>query len=159
MPRSDTARVRHLEASASRPLIAQQLRETLNAVPAHTWYALPSGALIFVNERAADYGGLAKDHPLRFAIDIGAPWDSHIPFLHPDDHEEARRNWSERLRTETAGEVTYRIRNAIGEHRWFIGRVEPLRGGDGTLLYWIGINFDVEERMQATKALRAGEEQ
>ncbi|HWY16699.1 MAG TPA: sigma 54-interacting transcriptional regulator [Rhizomicrobium sp.] len=156
MPRR--ANIAQLDKTAGAAL-SKQLQETLNAVPAHTWYAQPSGALVFVNERAADYGGLPKDHPLRSGIDVGASWDSHIPFLHPDDHEEARRNWSERLKTETAGEVTYRIRNASGEYRWFIGRVEPLRGSAGRLLYWVGINVDIEERMQAAKQLRAGEEQ
>jgi PAS domain S-box-containing protein len=61
-----------------------QLRATLNMIPAYTWYALPSGALTFVNERTADYLGLPKDHPLRSGVDTGAEWDAHIPFLHPD---------------------------------------------------------------------------
>jgi formate hydrogenlyase transcriptional activator len=156
MPRG--ANIARLDQTAA-AAFSKQLQETLNAVPAHTWYAVPSGALIFVNERAADYGGLPNDHPLRFGIDIGASWDAHIPFLHPDDHEETRRVWSNCLRTGSAGEVTYRIRNASGEYRWFIGRAEPLRGSDGTLLYWIGVNLDVEERMQAIKALRKSEEE
>jgi short chain dehydrogenase len=70
------------------------------------------GALIFVNERTADYLGIPKDHPLRLGIDTGAAWDSHIPFLHPDDHEQTRRVWSTCLRTGSAGEVTFRVRNA-----------------------------------------------
>ena len=37
-----------------------QLRATLNMIPAYTWYAAPSGALTFVNERGADYLGLPK---------------------------------------------------------------------------------------------------
>jgi len=45
--------------------LGAQLQATLNIVPAHAWYALPSGALTFVNERTADYLGLPKDHPLR----------------------------------------------------------------------------------------------
>jgi formate hydrogenlyase transcriptional activator len=156
MPRG--ANITRLDQTAA-AAFSKQLQETLNAVPAHTWYAVPSGALIFVNERAADYGGLPNDHPLRFGIDIGASWDAHIPFLHPDDHEETRRVWSNCLRTGSAGEVTYRIRNARGEYRWFIGYAEPFRGSDGTLLYWIGVNLDVEERMQAIKALRKSEEE
>src|ERR1051325_10163719 len=60
------------------------LQSTLNVIPAHTWSAPPSGALTFVNARAADYLGLPKDHPLRFGIDTGAAWDSHIRFVHPD---------------------------------------------------------------------------
>jgi hypothetical protein len=84
--------------------LGPQLQATLNIVPAHAWYALPNGALTFVNERTADYLGLPKDHPLRFGAGSGADWDSHIPLLHPDDREETRRVWSECLRTGCAVE-------------------------------------------------------
>jgi PAS domain-containing protein len=77
------------------PLEAQ-LQATLNIVPAYAWYALPNGALTFVNERTADYLGLPKDHPLR--LGTGADWDFHIPLLHPDDREETRRVWSDCFR-------------------------------------------------------------
>jgi PAS domain S-box-containing protein len=126
-----------------------RLQATLNVIPANTWYAAPSGALTFVNARGADYMGLPKDHPLRFGIDTGAAWDSHVPLLHPDDRDESRRHWSHCLRTGSASEHTFRVRNAQGGYRWRISRVEPLRANDGTLLYWIGINFDIEELKQA----------
>jgi PAS domain S-box-containing protein len=131
-----------------------RLQATLNVIPANTWYAAPTGALIFANRRSADYGGLSTDHPLRFGIDTGAAWDSHIPFLHPDDHEETRRVWSNCLKTGSAGELTFRVRDAQGAYRWFLSRVEPLRAVDGTLLYWIGINIDIEELKQAGQELR-----
>ena len=54
--------------------LAAQLRQTLNAIPAYTWYAGPSGGLTFVTERTADYLGLPAEHPLRFGIDTGAAW-------------------------------------------------------------------------------------
>jgi formate hydrogenlyase transcriptional activator len=145
----DVAPMRDHKASAPNSSFAKQLRETLNAIPAYTWYATPSGALIFLNERASDSLGLPKDHPLRFGIDTGASWDSHIQFLHPDDHDESRRFWSNCLRTERAGEVNWRARHAQGEYRWYISRAEPLRARDGTVLYWIGINLDIEERVRA----------
>jgi PAS domain S-box-containing protein len=126
-----------------------RLQTTLNVIPANTWYAAPSGALTFVNERGADYMGLPTNHPLRSGTATGAAWDSHIPLLHPDDHEEARRVWSNCLKTGCAGEATYRVRDAHGGYRWRISRVEPLRAGDGALLYWIGINLDIEELKQA----------
>src|SRR5579862_5712643 len=138
------------------PLEAQ-LQATLNIVPAYTWYALPNGALTFVNERTADYLGLPKDHPLRSGKDTGADWDSHIPLLHPDDREETRRVWSECLRTGRSGEVSFRVRSAEGGYRWFLSRAEPVRAADGTLLYWIGINLDVEERKQAEFYLDEGQ--
>ena len=135
-------------------LLEAQLQATLNMIPAYTWYAAPSGALTFVNKRNADYGGIPEDHPLRFGIDVGAAWDSHIPFLHPDDHEETRRVWSACLSSGRAGEVTFRVRGAQGNYRWFLSRTEPLHASDGTVLYWIGINFDIDERKQAEVELR-----
>jgi PAS domain-containing protein len=141
------------------PLLEAQLKAALNLIPTHTWYAAPSGALIFLNERGSDYLGLPQDHPLRFGIDTGAAWDSHIPLLHPDDHEETRRVWSTCLRTSCAGQVSCRIRSAEGGYRWFLSRAEPVRAGDGTLLYWIGVNLDIDDGKRAEDALRKSEKE
>jgi PAS domain S-box-containing protein len=136
-----------------------QLQATLNVIPAYTWYALPSGALTFVNERTGNYLGLPKEHPLRFGIDTGAEWDAHIPFLHPDDREESRRAWSACVHTGSPSENSFRVRSAEGEYRWFLSRVEALRASDGTLLYWIGVNLDIDERKQAEeRLLKSGQE-
>ena len=81
------------------PSLETQLQFTLNVIPALTWYAAPSGALTFVNQRCADYLGLPEGHPLRLGIDMGAEWDSHMAFLHPEDHEDSRRAWATSLRT------------------------------------------------------------
>src|ERR1700676_3626314 len=135
----------------------EQFQTTLNIVPAYTWYALPNGALTFVNERTADYLGLPKDHPLRSGKETGADWDSHIPYLHPDDRGETRRVWSECLRTGCAGEVSFRMRDAEGGYRWFLSRAEPVRSANGTLLYWIGVNLEIEESKQAEFYLAEGQ--
>jgi formate hydrogenlyase transcriptional activator len=134
--------------------LAVQVQATLNIVPAYAWYALPNGALRFINERSADYLGLPKEHPLRFGLDTGAEWDSHISLLHPDDQEETRRIWSECLRTGCAGDVSFRVRNSEGIYRWFLSRAEPVRDANGTLLYWIGVNLDIEEQKRAEVELR-----
>jgi PAS domain S-box-containing protein len=139
------------------PEYVAQLQATLNVIPAHTWYASPSGGLTFVNKRTADYLGLPKDHPLRFGIDVGAQWDAHLPFVHPDDREETQENWSTRLRTGEGGEGSFRVRNAQGGYRWFLSRVEPLRASDGTILQWVGVNLDIEERKCAEQALLESE--
>ena len=136
-------------APAMNDSLEARLKATLNVIPASMWYAAPRGTLIFVNERAADYMGLPTDHPLRFGIDRGAAWDSHFPLMHPDDQEQARSVWANCLRTGSAGEDTFRVRNAQGGYRWRISRSEPLRASDGMLLYWIGITLDIEELKQA----------
>jgi len=126
-----------------------QLRATLDQIPAYAWYAAPSGGLTFVNARCGEYLALPNDHPLRLGIDTGAAWDSHLAFLHPDDFAETRRVWANCLKTGSPGEVSFRSRNAAGTYRWFLSRAEPLRAPDGTILYWIGINFDIEDRKRA----------
>jgi PAS domain-containing protein len=133
------------------------LQAILNVLPAYTWYAAPSGALIFVNRRTAEYLGLPEDHPLRFGIDVGAQWDDWVPLLHPDDQEEARQYWSSRLRTGEAGEHSYRVRGAQGDYRWFLTRFEPLRASDGTLLLRIGATLDIDELARAQGMVRESE--
>ena len=134
--------------------LAAQLRATLDQIPAYTWYALPTGGLTFVNARCGEYLALPHDHPLRLGIDTGAAWDSHLAFLHPDDFEETRRVWANCLKTGQAGEVSFRARSAAGTYRWFLSRAEPLRATDGTIRFWIGINFDIEDRKRAEIELR-----
>jgi PAS domain S-box-containing protein len=110
-----------------------------------------------LNKRTADYLGLPKDHSLRFGIDVGAQWDAHLPFVHPDDRAETQENWSTRLRTGEGGEGSFRVRNAQGGYRWFLSRAEPLRGSDGTILQWVGVNLDIEDLKCAEQALRESE--
>jgi len=138
-------------------LLRTQIRATLDLIPAQTWYAVPSGGLAFVNERCAEYLGLSKDHPLRTGTVTEAAWDSHVSLLHPDDHEETRRVWSDCLSSGSPGEVSFRVRSGRGAYRWFVGRSDPLRANDGTLLGWIGVNLDVEESKEAELYLAEGQ--
>ncbi len=134
-----------------------QLRATLNLIPAYTWYASPSGGLAFVNKACADYLGLPTDHPLRSGLESEAAWDSHIPLLHPDDHDETRRVWAACLATTSASEVSFRVRDGDGTYRWFLSRAEPFRASDGSLVCWIGINLDIDESKQAEFYLAEGQ--
>jgi PAS domain S-box-containing protein len=137
--------------------LAAQLQATLNMIPAFAWYASASGALTFVNKRTADYLGLPNDDPLRFGIATGAAWDSHIPLLHPDDHDETRKVWSTCLSTGAAGEVSFRVRDAQGGYRWFLSCAEPLRSSGGSLLGWVGVNLDIVELKRAEFYLAEGQ--
>ena len=146
-----------LQATQQFEHLAAQLQATLNMIPAFAWYASPIGALTFVNRRTADYLGLPNDHPLRFGIATGAAWDSHIPLLHTDDHDETRRVWSTCLSTGAAGEVSFRVRDAQGGYRWFLSCAEPLQSSDETLLAWVGVNLDIEELKRAEFYLAEGQ--
>jgi PAS domain S-box-containing protein len=139
------------------PEFMAQVRAILNVLPAYTWYAAPSGSLTFVSKRQADFLGVPEDHPLRLGVDIGAPWDVHIPFLHPDDQEEGRKYWANSLRTGEGYEHDYRVRDAQGNYRWLLTRTEPLRASDGTIQLWVGATLDIEELKRAEEGLRESE--
>src|SRR5260221_5607992 len=91
--------------------LGTQLQTTLNTIPAFTWYSLPSGTLTFVNHRYADYLGLASDHPLRFGVETGVPWDTHLQLLHPDDHVSSRTVGETILSTCAAGPTALPVSN------------------------------------------------
>lgn len=141
-----------------RPPLEAQLQATLNLLPIQAWYASAYGALSFVNEAAANYLGLTQDHPLRFGSVADAPWDAHLTFLHPEDREDSRKQWAEHLRTGNAREDQFRVLSASGQHRWFLSRAHPLRDKDGHLLFWLGVNIDIDDEKRAGDALDAARE-
>ncbi|TMK35678.1 MAG: PAS domain S-box protein [Actinobacteria bacterium] len=74
--------------------------------------------------------------------------------IHPDDrdrvllaNEESNRN-AERYVDE------YRIITKDGRTVWIRDEAAPVRGPDGTLLYWRGVMLDVTERMEVEEKLR-----
>lgn len=48
-----------------------------------------------------------------------------------------------------AGEARFHARSADGTYRWVLSRAEPLRSSDATLLYWIGVNLDIDDTVRA----------
>jgi PAS domain S-box-containing protein len=135
--------------------IEANLQVTLNALPIQAWYARACGTLAFVNQTAAKYLGLPSDHPLRFAGEFETPWDVHVAFLHPNDRAYSITNWGETIRSGKAREDRFRILGAHGEYRWFLSQAEPLRGSEGQVLYWVGVNIDIDEGKRANETLDA----
>ncbi len=138
--------------------VEANLRMTLNALPTQAWYARASRGLAFVNRATADYLGLPSDHPLRFGADFEAPWDAHLVFLHPEDQPTSSRNWAEQIRTGHPRDDQFRVLGADGKYRWFLTRGEPLRGSDGEVRYWVGVNIDIDNKKRASEALDAARE-
>jgi formate hydrogenlyase transcriptional activator len=136
-------------------MLDAQLRATLNLIPAHTWYAAPAGALTFVNERCADYLGLSEGSSASVRDRQGRRMGLAHPAATPG---RSRRNASslvrlseDCLKTGCPGEVSFRVRNADGNYRWFLSRAEAFRGNNGAVICWMGINLDIEEGKEDRK--------
>jgi len=129
----------------------QSLLHFLDALPAIVWRATADGEPNYINRRASDYSGatLADFQDLK--------WQQNC--VHPDDIATVAREWSRALETGTPYDVLSRNRAADGSYRWFHIRAEPFRDEEGRIIYWYGVDVDIDDRKKAEEALRRSEQE
>ena len=118
----------------------QELRDVINAVPAHVWRASPTGEVDFMNERLQQFIGLSPGDIL------GWDWQT---VLHPDDRARFVAEWRAALKDGRGNEGEVRLRRADGKHRWFLMRNMPLRDSVGNIVRWYGTGVEIEDRKRA----------
>jgi two-component system, chemotaxis family, CheB/CheR fusion protein len=85
--------------------------------------------------------------------------DGGADVVHPDDRERVRATWQHALGEERPLETTCRLwRAPSSQWRWMHVRAAPLRGEDGRVRGWVGMNADVTEQHEAEEALREAKE-
>lgn len=135
----------------------QQLRVLIDTIPALVWCAKPDGRPSYLNKRLIDYVGPTLD-PFGTSQD----WSRQPPalgtFIHPDDLRAVERTWEQAVKSGEPFAIRHRIRRADGVYRWVDGRGEPLRGDDGRVVQWYGVNVDIEEETRMQDALRSTQE-
>ena len=113
-------------------------RAVAEALPAIMWTAGPNGDLDFANGRWYEYTGLSAEQT------IGSGWKEA---LHPDDLPATLQKWAHSIQTGEAYEIEYRFRRAPdGTYRWFLGRANPIRDQQGTIIKWFGTCTDIEDQ-------------
>ena len=76
--------------------------------------------------------------------------------LHPEDRDRVMA--SNDAETGDEWSIDYRSLRKDGSVVWIHDDARPVRGREGTPLYWQGVAFDITERMQAEERLRTAEE-
>jgi PAS domain S-box-containing protein len=123
----------------------EMLRALANTIPQLAWMAEADGAIVWFNERWYEYTGTTPDQV------TGWGWESvHDPAVLPSVLE----HWHESIRTGEPFEMEFPIRGADGNYRWFLTRVNAVRGRDGRVVRWFGTNTDVDQVKRAEQALR-----
>jgi PAS domain S-box-containing protein len=118
-----------------------ELRFLADLIPHMIFTTTPEGRNDYSNQFAADYIGVDSDHL------TGERWAAAV---HPDEQAEMFRRWTHCLITGETFEMIYRFRRALdGEYRWFLGRAAPLRGPDGRIVRWFGLNTDLHDQKLA----------
>lgn len=124
-------------------------RALADAIPQIVWTATLDGRLDYVNERASEYAGGARE------ANYGTGWQR---FVHPDDLPRCLAQWASALQTGEGHEIEFRLRRHDGAYRWHLGRAVPVRGADGRVVKWFGTNTDIEDQKRAEEELRNSRE-
>jgi PAS domain S-box-containing protein len=91
------------------------------------WIGRPDGSVEYANPFWRDYTGFGE------AASLGVGWADAV---HPDDVPVVM----ERFRAASAAGEPY------GVYRWHLARVAPIRNDAGTVVRWVGIALDIDDR-------------
>ncbi|WP_321889682.1 PAS domain-containing sensor histidine kinase [Paraburkholderia bannensis] len=136
----DITETRRMEAELREQ--KEDLRATLDAIPAMVWSSLDDGRPTYVNQRWSEYG-----------IDTSCGSDMWPHILHPDDLAQVQAGWEAAVDKGSNFERTARIRHRDGTYRWTVIASAPLRGVDGRTKAWYGVNTDIDALRKAEQAL------
>ncbi|MCX7568190.1 PAS domain S-box protein [Sulfitobacter sp. F26169L] len=113
-----------------------QFRSITEAMPQMVWATRPDGHHDFFNARWYEFTGVPEGST------DGAGWND---IFHPEDQERAMRKWQHCLSSGNIYDIEYRLRHHSGAYRWVLGRAQPVRDSDGTIVRWLGTCTDIHE--------------
>ncbi len=126
----------------------RRLRHFIDTIPVSTWCTTADGMAELFNQYHVDYVGRTREE----LVGLG-----YLAQFHPDDLPIMLPQWQDMLGSKRGGELEGRTRRADGEYRWTLIRTSPLLDGEGNVMRWYGVNFDIEDRKRAEDSLRAAE--
>jgi PAS domain S-box-containing protein len=123
----------------------EKLRLLADTIPQLAWMARPDGHSFWFNRRWYEYTGTT---PAQME-DSG--WQS----VHdPEVLATVLERWQGSVASGEPFDMVFPLRGADGKFRPFLTRVNPLRGSEGSILYWFGTNTDISDIKRMEDALR-----
>jgi PAS domain S-box-containing protein len=110
------------------------------------WVCAPDGRNIYASESFLKLVGLTQEQCSNFG------WGD---VLHSDDAERTIAAWKECVRTGGTWDIEHRFRGVDGQWHAVLARGVPVRDDRGTIIYWAGINLDIDRLKQAEEGLRS----
>ncbi|WP_373510816.1 CheR family methyltransferase, partial [Thiocapsa sp.] len=81
--------------------------------------------------------------------------DGWFEAVHPAEQDFARKTWRRCIQDQQPLDVELRLQHVNGDWRWTQARAVPLRGPDGYVRGWVGMNTDITARKTAEAKLLA----
>jgi PAS domain S-box-containing protein len=86
---------------------------------------------------------------------LGTGWRNAI---HPEDRDYASGAWRDAVASQSMLDTQFRLFHvATDAYRWVRVNAVPLRGEDGALVEWVGMNTDIDEVTRNARALEESE--
>jgi PAS domain S-box-containing protein len=108
------------------------------------WIADANGRNIYASPSFLELVGLTPEQSMEFG------W-THA--LHPDDVQDTLGAWQECVRSGARWERHQRFRRPGGGWQHILARGVPIRDDHGEILYWAGINLDIQNQKETELAL------
>lgn len=86
---------------------------------------------------------------------LGDGWSDAV---HPDDRSRVMMAWKMAVQKGAQTDNEYRLWGPQGTWIWSNGFATPLRGSDGEIIRWIGLNIDISRRKLVEEKLRQANE-
>jgi PAS domain S-box-containing protein len=123
---------------------SESMYRTLSeALPGVTWAASPAGDLTYVGDRWREIHAESRDRAL------GDGW---LASIHPDDRDRVVAAWAHSLRTAEPYKIEFRVLLRDGSYHWFLVRALPVYDAEGSVIQWVGVNIDIDDRYAADQA-------
>lgn len=126
---------------------ADEFRTLADAVPQIIWTARPDGTVDYANKGWYQYTGSSVKEG-------DVDWASYVL---EDDREAGLERWAHSIKTSEPYEAEYRLRDANGDHRWFLCRATPIFNQNHEVVHWYGTCTDVDTQRNALEQLSEGE--
>ena len=122
----------------------RRYRALVEATTALVWSADANGNNIVSESQWERFTGRTPESH------AGSGW---LEAVHPDDREEARRQWIQSVRLQTPHDFTFRMRRHDGVYRMVRAHAAPLYDDNRRLQEWFGTTTDVTEQYEAKAAI------
>lgn len=116
--------------------MSESLPPHADLVPVQLWTARPNGELDWANQQVLAYFDYTPERILSW---------NWVEVVHPDDLAVCGERWSASVESGEPYEVVFRLRRGRdGQYRRHVGRAVAVRGADGAIVRWLGVNTDIE---------------
>ena len=137
---TEGARKRRAETSLRESEL--RFRTLADSTQALLWLSDPDDRLTFVNRRWLELTGSTRE------AQAGRPWPDQV---HPDDLGKVPRHRGGPGRVDYAATFECRLRQANGEHRWFLVTRVPRFDSADTFLGYVGSCVDINAQKEADR--------